>query len=134
VKKVLLACVAAAVAVAIAVPVAFGGGGGATVTKQCANPIQGLTGCQFNFFDGNGTLTTYNPSSFNDVITPSGNENEHFEGTIANNTGQDVTYNAGTPLTAGDTCYSFATKNTTSDWQLLISASGAYTLDCHFAK
>jgi hypothetical protein len=133
VKKILLALVAAAVTVAIAVPVAFGGSS-AVVMTQCANPLPGLSGCQFNFFDGTGNMTTYNPTAFNDVITPSGNENEHFEGTISNNTGNDVIYNAGTPLTAGDTCYSFATTHKTLDWQLAISASGAYTLDCHFQK
>jgi hypothetical protein len=133
VKKILLGLVAA-VAVAIAVPVAFGGSGGATVTTTCAYPISGLSGCQFNYWNGDGAREIYNPTSYNDVITPSGVENEHFEGTTTNTTGHDVVYTTSTPLTTGDSCYSFATKNTTTNWQLTINASGAYTLDCHFSK
>jgi hypothetical protein len=98
------------------------------------NPATGLPGCQFNFFNGNGVRDLYNPTTFNDTQTPSGNENEHFEGTIANDTGVDVIYTAASPLTAGEKCYSFVTEKTTLDWQLTISASGAYTLDCHFSK
>ncbi len=137
VKKFVLALVIAAVAVGIAVPVAFAGGG-ATVTKQCPtvgiDPATMLPGCQFNFLNGNGTWDLYNPTVFHDVVTPSGNENEHFEGTIANDTGHDVIYTADSPLTPGQSCYSFVTGHTTLDWQLTISASGAYTLDCHFSK
>ena len=120
-------------------PVAFAGGG-ATVKNTCPvgadELVQAtqLTGCKFNFFNGNGVMDLYNPTKFNDVITTSGNENEHFEGTIANNTGLDVIYNTTTPLTAGKTCYSFVTQKSTTDWQLTISASGAYALDCHFSK
>jgi hypothetical protein len=121
------------------VPVAFGAGG-ATVTNQCPtgtdviNEATILPGCQFNFLNGNGAWEVYNPTTSTDVRTPSGNENEHFAGTVANDTGLDVVYTADSPLTPGQSCYSFVTKKTTLDWQLTISASGAYTLDCHFSK
>jgi hypothetical protein len=134
VKKILLGVIVAAVAVAIAVPVAFGGPG-ATVTKTCnpANALPGHTGCDFTMLDGTGTWVTYSPSAYNDVITPSGNENEHFEGSgITNNTGADVILNAAN--TTVPTCYSFTTKNTTPNWQLVIHADGTYTLDCAFSK
>ena len=103
-KKILLALVAGAVAVGIAVPVAVAGPG-ATVTNKC--PIVGtdeattLPGCTFVFWNGNGVIDTYSPTKFNDTQTSSGNENEHFEGTIANNTGLDVIYTTTSPLTAG---------------------------------
>ncbi len=138
-KKILLALGIVAVAVGIAVPVALAGPG-ATVKNQCPtgvdviDPATGLPGCQFNFYNGNGIMDLYNPTKFNDVQTPSGNENEHFEGTIANDTGLEVIYTTDSPLTAGQSCYSFVTHTTTPDWQLTIGASGAYTLDCHFSK
>jgi hypothetical protein len=135
-KKILLGLVAAAVVVAVAVPVALGANNsnnGAAVTKTCIHTLPGFTGCQFGFIDGNGNPITYNPANYNDVITSSGNENEHFDGTgIPNNTGGDVTYNA--TNMPGQTCYSFATTNTTSDWQMVIHADGSYALDCHFSK
>jgi hypothetical protein len=139
VKKILIALAAALVVVAVAVPMALAGGG-AQVTDKCptigTNKVTGLPGCQFNYFNGNGVMGLYNPTSFHDVLTPSGVENESFQGTIANGTGQVVTYSAhsGAPIPAGDTCYSFVSGNTTTDWQMTIQPSGAYNLDCHFAK
>jgi len=90
----------------------------------------------FGFWDGNGTFTTYAPSSVHDVLTPSGAETEVFKGTIANGTGQAVIYtaNSGPPIPTGQTCFSFTTGNTTPDWQLTISASGNFTLTCHFSS
>ena len=109
----------------------------ASQVKDCASvpyPLPAQTGCNFGFWDGNGVLTTYAPDSYHDVLTPSGNETEVFKGTVANDTGQAVIYsaNSGAPIPSGQTCYSFVTKNTTPDWQLTISASGNFTLVCHF--
>ena len=138
-KKILLALAAAMVAVAIAVPVAFSAGG-AQVTSECPNagvlnPATGLPNCQFRFFDGNGTPNVvYSPTAFQDVLTPSGNETETFKGTIANDTGHAVIYTAdsGAPIDPSQTCFSFVTGAFTPDWQLTISASGKYSLVCHF--
>lgn len=138
-KKVLFALAVAIVAVVIAVPAAFAGAG-AHVLNSCpsndTNPVTGLPSCEFNYFDGNGNMSLYNPSTFHDVITPSGVENESFQGNTANNTGEVVTYSAysGAPIPAGSTCYSFASNKTTTDWQMTIQPSGAYDLECHFAK
>lgn len=139
-KKILFALVVAAAAVAVAVPVAFAGGNGAQSLSQCPtsgiNSVTGLPGCEFNYFDGNGAMSLYTPSSFHDVTTPSGVENESFQGKTSNNTGGVVTYSAysGAPIPAGSTCYSFVSGKTTADWQMTIQASGDYSLDCHFAK
>jgi hypothetical protein len=138
-KKVLFALATAMLVVAVVVPVAFAGGG-AQVMSQCpstgTNPVTGLPGCQFNYFDGNGAMSLYSPAAFHDVTTPSGVENESFQGKTANDTGQVVTYSAysGAPIPTGSTCYSFASGKTTTDWQMTIQPSGAYSLDCHFAK
>jgi hypothetical protein len=106
-------------------------GNGAVVTKQCP-----AASCNFSFWDGNGNLATYAPTSYLDVQTPSGNETEVFKGTIANDTGHAVIYTAdsGPPVAPGQTCLSFATGNTTPDWQLTISASGNFSLECHFSS
>jgi hypothetical protein len=37
-------------------------------------------------------------------------------------------------LAEDQTCYSSVTERTTPDWQTTISASGKYTLTCHFAS
>jgi hypothetical protein len=105
-------------------------GPGATVTKACP-----VASCNFGFWDGNGTFTTYAPTAYQDIQTPSGNETEVFKGTIANDTGHAVIYNStsGAPVPAGQTCASFVTPNTTTDWQMTISASGNFSLVCHFA-
>ena len=39
---------------------------------------------------------------------------------------------SGFPTPAGQTRYSFATENTTPDWQLTVSSSRNFTLTCHF--
>jgi hypothetical protein len=139
-SRLFVALAALSALAAIVASSAFGGSG-AIVKNTCPNvagndPATGLPGCQFNYFDGNGNMNLYKPASFHDVITPSGVENESFQGNIANDTGQVVTYSAdsGAPVPAGSTCYSFATHNTTTDWQMTIQPSGAYSLDCHFAK
>lgn len=110
---------------------------GASQVKSCADvPYPLSSSCNFTFWDGNGFLSPYTPNSYHDVLTPSGVETEVFKGVIANDTGHAVIYNAnsGYPIPANQTCYSFVTKNTTPDWQLTISASGNYTLECHFQK
>jgi hypothetical protein len=139
VKKILLALVAALATVAVAVPVASAGtDNGIKILTQCPSPgvvnlPTQLPGCQFNFFNGDGVREIYNPTSFTDVKTPFG-ETEHFGGTITNGTGKWVLYSTLSPLTKGQSCYSFATGRTTPDWLLTISPSGAYSLDCVFAR
>jgi hypothetical protein len=134
----------AVLAIAIAAPVALAGNG-AHVTNSCpsvgTNPFTGLPGCNFSFFDGNGNPAVYAPTSFQDVVKPSGNETEVFKGTIANDTGQAVIYttNSGGPIPANQTCFSFVssvwpTAVTTPNWQETISASGNFTLTCHFGS
>ena len=78
---------------------------------------------------------TYAPTSYHDVVTPDGNETEVFKGTVANDTGRTVIYTAdsGAPVPAGQTCLSFATGRTSTDWQLTIATSGNYSLTCHFS-
>ena len=39
---------------------------------------------------------------------------------------------SGPPIPADQLCGSFASGRTTSDWQMTISASGNYSLVCHF--
>jgi hypothetical protein len=110
--------------------------GGATVLNSCdvapSFPLE--TNCNFHFWDGDGTLAQYRPTSYHDVITPNGSETEVFKGTIANGTGHAVIYtaNSGDPIPAGQTCWSFASGRTTPDWQMTISASGNFSLVCHF--
>lgn len=132
-KNILISLSAIVVGLALLITPAFAKG--ATQVKDCASvPYPLSTYCNFGFWDGNGVFATYTPDSYHDVLTPSGNETEVFKGTIANDTGRAVIYNAnsGTPIPSGQTCYSFVTQKTTPDWQLTISASGNYTLVCHF--
>lgn len=110
---------------------------GALQVKSCAlvpYPLSPLSGCNFQFFDGNGSLRLYEPDSYHDVLTPSGVETEVFKGTVPNDTGHAVIYssNSGSPIDEGQTCYSFVTERKTTDWQETISASGNFTLTCHF--
>lgn len=129
-RKLLLLTALAGVAVAFGVAQAVSAGtGGAVVTNACPG-----ASCNFGFWDGNGVFTTYAPTSYFDVVTPSGNETEVFKGTIPNDTGHAVIYTAdsGPPIPASQTCWSFVTETTTPDWQLTISASGNFSLVCHF--
>ena len=130
-RKLLLLTALAGVAVAFGVVQAVSAGNGAIVTKTCP-----VASCGFTFWDGNGVLTpdNYQPTSYSDVVTPSGIETEVFKGTIPNDTGHAVIYSptSGPPIPADQTCYSFATGATTPDWQLTISASGNFSLVCHF--
>ena len=72
-------------------------------------------------------------ANYQEVVTPSLNSNEVLKGTVANDTGQAVIYTADSgPYSAGATCHSFATNNTTTNWQMTISPSGNFTLTCHF--
>jgi hypothetical protein len=70
------------------------------------------------------------------VLTPSGVNNEVLKGKVANDTGTQVVYTAfsGGPIPAGQTCWDFATGNSSTDWQMTIEASGNFTLTCHFSK
>jgi hypothetical protein len=138
-KRLLLAAIAV-VAIGVAVPVAAvaapGNGNGATVLTMAnppANPII-VGGYTFNFFNGNGQPALFEPTYYHEVVTPSGVNNEVLKGTIANDTGHAVIYTAdsGAPVQPGQTCWDFATGHTSPDWQMTISASGNYTLNCHF--
>ena len=110
-----------------------GPGNGATQANGCPTTA---AQCSFVFFDGNGALTLYVPSAYHDVITPSGNETETFRGSnIPNDTGHAVVYrtDSGAPVPPGQTCLSFQTGHTTTDWQLTITPNGGFSLECHFA-
>ncbi len=109
-------------------------GNGAVITTTAATPIPGMTGYDFSFWNGNGVIQDFAPTSYQEVLTPSGVHNELLKGTVANDTGAPVVYSAysGAPIPAGQTCWDFANGNASTDWQLTIDASGHYTLNCHF--
>jgi hypothetical protein len=137
-KKLMLLSVAvlALAGVGVASSVATAGSGAQVLTMANtptpAFPLVG-TGYNFNFFDGNGTGVVVAPTYYQEVVAPSLNSNEVLKGTVANGTGQAVIYTADSgPFAAGATCHSFATGNTTTNWQMTISASGNFTLTCHF--
>jgi hypothetical protein len=142
-KKIMLLAVAvlalASVGVAAGVATA-GNGNGAAVLTMTSSPTPAFpiidSGYNFQFFDGNGNLALFTPTAYHEVVAPSGVNNEVLQGTIANDSGQAVIYsaNSGPPVTAGQTCWDFATGNTTANWQMTISASGNYTLTCHFGS
>ena len=87
------------------------------------------------FWDGDGNFTNFVVETYHDVITPSGTETETFHGKVPNNTGRAVLYSSdsGGPIPLGQTCYSFATGDETTDWQMVISPSGNFSLVCHFS-
>lgn len=127
-KKLLFANACATIIALLLAGPAVAAGNGAVVANECP-----IASCNFQFWDGNFSLVTYVVDAYHDVITPSGNETETFHGTVGNNTGTAVLLAPGVgPIPSDQTCYSFATQNTTPDWQLIISASGSYTLVCHF--
>jgi hypothetical protein len=137
-KKLMLLSVAvlALAGVGVASSVATAGNGAQVLTMANtpapAFPLVG-GGYNFNFLDGNGTGTVVVPTYYQEVVTPSLNSNEVLKGTVANDTGQAVIYTADSgPYAAGATCHSFATNNVTTNWQMTISASGNFTLTCHF--
>ena len=133
-KKIVLGLVAAT---AVAAPLVFAAGpASAAGAQQETDPA----GKSFTFWDGNGympgdNIKNFVPSSYHDVVTPNGAENEVFKGVIANDTGGEVVYTAGVgPVPADQKCGSFVTGRTTPDWEMTIGASGKYTLTCHFAS
>jgi hypothetical protein len=137
-KKLMLLSVAvlALAGLGVASSVASAGNGAKVLTMaNTPIPLYPLVGPNYNFqfLDGNGTSTVVAPSYYQEVVTPSLNSNEVLKGTVANDTGQAVIYTADSgPYAAGATCHSFATNNTTTNWQMTISASGNFTLTCHF--
>jgi hypothetical protein len=131
--------VAAISAVVLAVPAMAGPG--ATIKDMTTNPapvagIPGMTGYNFSFWNGNGDLVEFAPSSYHEVFTPSGNNNQVLKGVVANNTGAPVTYsaNSGGPIPAGQQCWDFGSGKLSTDWSMTIEADGAWTLNCHFHK
>jgi hypothetical protein len=130
---VLLAALAAVSAV-VAASAFAGNGNGAVITNNAKVSIQGQTGDNFIFWNGNGVQQPFAPTYYQEVLTPSGVNNEVLKGTVANDTGAPVVYSAfsGGPIPSGQPCWDFATGNTSTDWQMNIDASGNYTLTCHF--
>ncbi len=142
-KKYIFALAIAAVAsmalIVFAVPAMAGNG--AVIKDMTTNPtpnneITSGSGYNFMFWNGDGVLVDFTPTSYKEVITPSGVHNQVLKGIVANNTGAPVTYsaNSGGPIPAGQQCWDFDTGNLSTDWSMTIEADGHYTLDCHFAK
>ena len=113
-------------------------GNGATIKDMSNTPvsIDGETGYNFKFWNGDGLMQDFAPTSYKEVITPSGVHNQVLKGIVANNTGATVTYsaNSGGPIPAGQQCWDFDNGTLSTDWSMTIEANGHYTLDCHFAK
>ncbi len=130
-----LALGAAAVASVLFVVPALAGNG-ATITNTASHSIPGQTGYNFIFWNGNGVQQQFTPTSYQEVLAPSGVNNEVLKGLTSNNTGAPVTYsaNSGNPIPAGQPCWDFATGNTSTDWSMTIDTDGSYTLNCHFGK
>ena len=130
--------VAAVAAVVLAVPAMAGNG--ATQKDMTTNPTAAFpligTGYNFIFWNGNGDLVEFAPTSYQEVFTPSGNNNQVLKGIVANDTGTPVTYSAtsGGPIPAGQQCSDFGSGKLSTDWSMTINADGKYTLTCHFAK
>jgi hypothetical protein len=121
-----------ALAAAFAIPAMAGNG--AVITNTAKVSIPGQTGYNFIFWNGNGIQQPFAPTYYQEVLTPSGVNNEVLKGTVANDTGAPVVYSAfsGGPIPSGQPCWDFATGNTSTDWQMNIDVSGNYTLTCHF--
>jgi hypothetical protein len=93
-----------------------------------------VASCDFTFWDGNGAIATNNfvVAEYHDVINKIW-EHETFAGNVPNDTGREVVYAPGVgPIPGNQTCYSFRTDRVTPDWEMTISASGDYSLACHF--
>ena len=138
-KRLLVAAIAVvAIGVAVSAGVASAGNGANVLTMANTPvplaPIPGMGNTyNFSFFDGNGQSALFTPTYYQEVVTPGGVNNEVLKGTIANDTGHAVIYTADSnPYKPGATCWDFATGNMSPDWQMTISASGNYTLACHF--
>ena len=74
-------------------------GNGAVIKDMTTNPtpnkeITSGSGYDFMFWNGNGVLVDFAPTSYKEVITPSGVHNQVLKGIVANNTGAPVTYSA----------------------------------------
>jgi hypothetical protein len=132
--------VAAVAAVVLAAPAIAGNGAtikDMTTNPTPVNPIPGLTSYNFTFWNGNGELQEFEPTSYHEVFTPSGNNNQVLKGIVANDTGAPVTYSAtsGDPIPAGQQCWDFGKAgNLSTDWSMTIDADGHFTLNCHFPK
>ena len=132
-----LTALAAPSAAMAAQPTPASADNGAVITNTAAMPIPGEGGgANFGFWNGNGQFQQFNPTYYQEVLTPSGVHNEVLKGTVANDTGTQVVYtaNSGGPIPAGQTAWDFNNGHSSTDWQLTIEPSGAYTLTAHFAK
>ncbi len=131
--------VAAVAAVVLAVPAMAGNGAkhkDMTTNPTAVAPLLGTSGYNFLFWDGNGDMVEFAPTSYQGVFTPSGNNNQVLKGIVANDTGAPVTYsaNSGGPIPAGQQCWDFGNGKLSTDWSMTIDADGQYTLSCHFPK
>ncbi len=138
-RKLTITALSLVAAVAFAVPAMAGNG--AKIIDMTTTPtpdavIPGNTGYNFDFWNGNGDMQPFAPTSYHGVTTPSGVYNQVLTGIVANDTGATVAYsaNSGGPIPAGQKCWSFTTGELSADWQMTIDADGHYTLSCHFAK
>jgi hypothetical protein len=128
--------VTAIAAVVLAVPAMAGNGNAILDMSHTPVSIDGQTGYNFDFWNGNGKLQNVVTTDYKAVITSSGVTNQVLKGTVANNTGATVTYtaNSGGPIPAGQQCWDFNTGQLSPDWTMTINADGRFTLNCHFAK
>ena len=109
-----------------------------TPREQRAQYPQYPNGCSFSFYDGNGHLTTFTDSKYQDVVTPLG-EVETFIGTgansVPNNTKSFVFYDSkNTPNTPNQTALSFVSGKTTTNWLMAIAPNGDWGLTATFAN
>jgi hypothetical protein len=99
-------------------------------TGAAAQYPQYHNGCSFSFYDGDGHLTTFTDSKYQNVLTPFG-EVETFIGTgansVPNNTGKFVFYDStNTPNTPNQTALSFVSGKTTTNWLMAIAPNGEW--------
>jgi opacity protein-like surface antigen len=133
------------VAAVFAVTLASSAHAAATVLDACPAVSNGLgllgANCDFTFWDAefSPSQMTFHASSYHDVVSASGNETQVVKGAsqdVLNEGDAPVVYSAtsGSPIPAGQTCYSFTTGNKTTNWQLVIEVDGSWTLTCNFKK
>ena len=139
-RKLIITAVALVAFAAFAVPAIAGNGAKVIDMNNTPTPLHeignGYTGYNFAFWNGDGEMQDFAPTSYHGVTTPSGVYNQVLKGIVANDSGATVTYsaNSGGPIPAGQQCWSFTTGLLSTDWEMTIDADGHYTLSCHFPK
>jgi hypothetical protein len=128
------------IAAVFAVSLASSAYAAASVSDVCpgVNTIPGQTGCNFVFWDGEGTQVAYTPTKVHFVTSASGNQTQVLQGVgIYNGTDAPIVYSAfsGGPIPAGQSCWNFQTVGSvTTNWQMVIDVDGNWTLTCNFKK